>query len=399
MITYMDRVVISAAVPSIQKELGLSIVAMGWILSSFRWGYALFQIPGGWLGDRFGARRALTGIVIWWSGFTALTAASFSAASMAIVRFLFGMGEAGAFPIATRSLSRWMLPTERGYAQGITHAGSRLGAAFTPPIVVWLIASYGWRTPFLVFGALGLVWAAVWFWYYRDTPEEHGSLNDAERALIREQLGGGAKRASKEAPWKAIFAARQVWVLSAMYFCYGYSLAVYLDWFPKYLNAHRGFDLKQMGIYASLPLLAGVVGDFLGGWLSDRWAHSSGNLRLARRGVGAFGFALASLCILPATLTADAQWSVVFTCLAYFGLELTVGVSWAIPLDIGGDFAGSVAAVMNTMGNVGGAISAAVVGYLVQGYGWNVPFLVSAALCVTGSLLFARIDASRKLFT
>ena len=161
MITYMDRVVISAAVPSIQKELGLSIVAMGWILSSFRWGYALFQIPGGWLGDRLGARRALTGIVIWWSGFTALTAASFSAGSMALVRFLFGMGEAGAFPIATRSLSRWMLPTERGYSQGITHAGSRLGAAFTPPIVVWLIAAYGWRTPFLVFGALGLVWAAV----------------------------------------------------------------------------------------------------------------------------------------------------------------------------------------------------------------------------------------------
>lgn len=399
MITYMDRVVISAAVPSIQKELGLSIVAMGWILSSFRWGYALFQIPGGWLGDRFGARRALTGIVIWWSGFTALTAASFSAGSMALVRFLFGMGEAGAFPIATRSLSRWMLPTERGYSQGITHAGSRLGAAFTPPIVVWLIAAYGWRTPFLVFGALGLVWAAVWFWYYRDTPEEHGSLNEAERALIREQLGAPVKRSSKEAPWKAIFAARQVWVLSAMYFCYGYSLAVYLDWFPKYLTAHRGFDLKQMGFYASLPLLAGVVGDFLGGWLSDRWAHASGNLRLARRGVGTFGFALASVCILPATLTPDAHWSVVFTCLAFFGLELTVGVSWAIPLDVGGDFAGSVAAVMNTMGNIGGAISAAVVGYLVQGYGWNVPFLVSAALCVTGSLLFARIDASRKIFT
>lgn len=399
MITYMDRVVISAAVPSIQKELGISIVAMGWILSSFRWGYALFQIPGGWLGDRIGPRRALTLIVTWWSGFTALTAASFSATSMAVVRFLFGVGEAGAFPIATRSLSRWMLPTERGYAQGITHAGSRLGAAFTPPIVVWLIAEFGWRTPFYVFGVLGLFWAALWFWYYRDTPDEHGSLNDAERLLIRERLGAPNKRAATDVPWRIILGTRQIWVLSSMYFCYGYCLAVYLDWFPKYLNAHRGFDLKQMGFYASLPLLAGVFGDFLGGWLSDRWAHSSGNLRLARRGVGSFGFALAAAGILPATLTSDPYLSVLFTCLAFFGLELTVGVSWAIPLDVGGDFAGSVSAVMNTMGNIGGAISSAVVGYLVQGYGWNVPFLVAAALCVTAAFLFARIDASRRLFT
>ena len=399
MITYMDRVVISAAVPSIQQELGISIVAMGWILSSFRWGYALFQIPGGWLGDRIGPRRALSLIVTWWSGFTALTAASFSASSMAVVRFLFGVGEAGAFPIATRSLSRWMLPTERGYAQGITHAGSRLGAAFTPPIVVWLIAEFGWRTPFYVFGVLGLFWAVLWFWYYRDTPDEHGSLNEAERELIREKLGAPNKRSAKDVPWGIILGTRQIWVLSAMYFCYGYCLAVYLDWFPKYLNAHRGFDLKQMGFYASLPLLAGVLGDFLGGWISDRWAHSSGNLRLARRGVGSFGFAVAAAGILPATLTADPQLSVVFTCLAFFGLELTVGVSWAIPLDVGGDFAGSVSAVMNTMGNIGGAISSAVVGYLVQGYGWNVPFLVAAALCVTAAFLFARIDASRRLFT
>lgn len=399
MITYMDRVVISAAVPSIQKELDISIVAMGWILSSFRWGYALFQIPGGWLGDRIGPRRALTLIVTWWSAFTALTAGTFSAVSMGVVRFLFGVGEAGAFPIATRSLSRWMLPTERGYAQGITHAGSRLGAAFTPPIVVWLIAEYGWRTPFLVFGLLGLFWAGLWYWYYRDTPDEHISLNQGERDLIRERLGAPKSRAANDVPWGIIFGTRQVWVLSSMYFCYGYCLAVYLDWFPKYLNAHRGFDLKQMGFYASMPLLAGVLGDFLGGWVSDRWAHSSGNLRLARRGVGSFGFALAAAGIIPATLTADPHWSVVFTCIAFFGLELTVGVSWAIPLDVGGDFAGSVSAVMNTMGNVGGAISSAVVGYLVQGYGWNVPFLVAAALCVTGCFLFARIDAARRIFT
>jgi MFS family permease len=189
MITYMDRVVISSAVPSIQREFGFSIVTMGWILSAFQWAYALFQIPGGWLGDRIGPRRALSLIVVWWSCFTAATVFAWSAASMALIRFLFGMGEAGAFPIATRSLSRWMLPGERGFAQGVTHAGSRLGGALTPALVVIIIAAYGWRAPFVCFGSLGLVWAAVWFWYYRDSPAEHKSVNAAERDLIRNALG------------------------------------------------------------------------------------------------------------------------------------------------------------------------------------------------------------------
>ena len=173
MITYMDRVVISSAAPSMRKEFGLSLVTMGWILASFRWGYSLFQIPGGWLGDRIGPRRALSLIVAWWSAFTSLTALCWSAGSLAACRFLFGMGEAGAFPIATRSLSRWMLPAERGMAQGVTHAGSRLGAALTPPLVVALIVAYGWRMPFFVFGFLGVIWAVAWFFWYRDTPDEH----------------------------------------------------------------------------------------------------------------------------------------------------------------------------------------------------------------------------------
>src|ERR1700689_2300043 len=188
MITYVDRVVISSAVPSIQKEFGFSIVTMGWILSSFQWGYALFQIPGGWLGDRFGPRRTLTWIVTWWSLFTCATVFAWSAGSMALIRFLFGTGEAGAFPIATRSLSRWMLPTERGFAQGATHAGARLGGAITPALVVLIIAHYGWRTAFVCCGSLGSIWAAVWYWYYRNTPDEHQSVNSGEREQIRSAL-------------------------------------------------------------------------------------------------------------------------------------------------------------------------------------------------------------------
>ncbi len=398
MITYMDRVVIASAVPLIQKEFGFSMVTMGWILSSFRWGYALFQIPGGWLGDRFGPRRALAAIVTWWSVFTSITALSWSANSMAVFRFLFGMGEAGAFPIATRSLSRWMLPTERGYAQGITHAGSRLGAAMTPPLVVWLMVSYGWRTPFFVFGCLGLFWSGFWFYYYRDTPEEHSSVTKAELELIHSSMGGARSGRSHSVPWLTIFKNSRMWILSSMYFCYGYCLAVYLDWFPKYLNDHRGYNLKQMGMYASFPLLAGMLGDLYGGWYSDRLAHRSGNLKMARRNVGAGGFLLAAASILPATLTQNPELCVVFSCLAVFGIEVTVGVSWAIPLDIGGDYAGSVSAVMNMFGNIGGAISPALLAYLVRGYGWDVPFLLASGFCLLGAALYTQIDATKKIF-
>src|SRR5271154_5013167 len=185
MITYMDRVVISNAAPVIQKEFGFSLITMGWILASFRWAYAFFQIPGGWMGDRIGPRRALTIIVVWWSAFTSFTALSWNAASMAGVRFLFGVGEAGAFPIATRSLSRWMLPGERGFAQGVTHAGSRLGSAKTPPPAVWIVTRYNGRAAFLTFGVRGIVWAAAWLFYYRGAPDEHAGVNLAERHLIR----------------------------------------------------------------------------------------------------------------------------------------------------------------------------------------------------------------------
>jgi MFS family permease len=396
-ITYMDRAVISLAVPHIREEFGFSMVTMGWILASFQLGYSLFQIPVSWLGDRIGPRRALALIVTWWSVFTSATVLAWNAASMIAVRFLFGVGEAGAFPIATRSLSRWMLPEERGYAQGVTHAGSRFGAAFTPTVVVLLIASFGWRTPFVLFGMLGLVWAAVWHWYYRDMPDEHASVNQAELDLIQKATGGAKRGNSKSVPWRAILSSPTLWTLSAMYFCYGFCFAAYFYWFPTYLNTHRGFDLKQMGFYTSLPLLAAALGNFAGGWISDVWAKRTGNLKLARRGVAVLGFLVAGAMIIPATLTADPMTCVWLTCLALFALETTVGVSWAIPLDIGGDYAGSVSAVMNTCGNMGGTISPALLAYLVSGHGWNVPFFLASGLCVTAAALFSRIDATRRI--
>ena len=395
MITYMDRVVISAAVPSIQKEFGFSMIAMGWILSSFQWAYALFQIPGGWLGDRFGPRRVLAGIVTWWSTFTCATTLGWSAISFAAIRFLFGAGEAGAFPIATRSLSRWMLPSERGFAQGITHAGSRLGGALTPALVVLLITRFGWRSPFWCFGAIGFVWALFWYWYYRDTPAEHGSVNAQELALIR--ASAPAISPDKPAvPWGRILGSSQMWVIAAMYFCYAYNVGMYLVWFPKYLNAERGFSIEKMGLYASLPLLAGTLGDLLGGWISDLLVKRF-QLAKARRVVAVFGFLLAAVSIPPACFVNDPVLSVLLSGLAMFGFELTVGCSWALTLDIGGQFAGSIAALMNTFGNLGGATAAAVTGYIVSVYGWPAAFLVVAGLSVVGAALFLKIDASREI--
>ncbi|HTW30588.1 MAG TPA: MFS transporter [Candidatus Sulfotelmatobacter sp.] len=396
MITYMDRVNLASAVPVIQKDLGFSMITIGWIFAAFRWGYALFQIPGGWLGDRIGGRRALALVVVWWSAFTSLTAFAWSALSMGVCRFFFGLGEAGAFPIATRSLSAWILPTERGFAQGVTHAASRVGAALTPALVVMLMLRFGWRAPFVLFGILGLFWAVAWYWFFRDTPSEHHFTNLAERRLIEESVG--VRHASaKTVPWRLILLSPSVWTLSLMYFCYGYSIDIYLDWFPKYLNDHRGFNLTQMGFYASLPLLAGAAGDLLGGSISDRLAKRYGNLKAARRGVALAGFILAAIFIVPATLTPNSIASVFYSCGAVLGLELTVGVSWAIPLDIGGDYAGSIASVMNTFGNLGSAVSPILLAYLVKLFSWNMPFLVCSWLCAAGALFSLGVNAEKKI--
>jgi MFS transporter, ACS family, glucarate transporter len=393
MITYMDRQILAVARPVISKELGISLLTMGTITGAFRLAYALFQIPGGWLGDRFGARRALTAIVVWWSIFTGFTAMAWNAASMMVIQVFFGMGEAGAFPIATRSLARWMRPTERGFAQGITHAGSRLGAALSPPIVVMIMAAYGWRAAFLAFGVIGLIWSATWFAYYRNTPEEHAGVNQAERDLI----GSGGRKRSTEIPWRRILAHGNLWILAVMYFCYNFNLNVYQDWFPTYLHDSRGMTLAKMGLYASLPLFAGTLGDMAGGSFSDMVLKRTGKVNLARRWVAIAGFLLSAAATIPAIFAHDPRVSVAFYSLAFFGLEWTVGISWAVPLDIGGDFAGSVSAVMNSLGNLGGAVSAFVATYAAAHYGWNSAFLLTSVLCVIAALLFLKVDASKRI--
>jgi sugar phosphate permease len=394
-ITYLDRVLLSNALPVIQKEFGFSLASMGLILGCYQWAYALFQIPGGWFGDRAGPRIALASVVIWWSVFTFITGFSMSVTMMMICLFLIGMGEAGAFPISNRALSRWMLPAERGFAQGATHAGSRLASAATPMIVAALIASYSWHVPFYLFAAIGVIWAVAWFSFYRDAPREHHGVNAAEREKIEAALGTPKPR--QPIPWRMILGSRQMWVLAAMYFCYGYAINMFLAWYPKYLDGARGYTLAEMGFFASLPLAAGVVGDIMGGVISDYIIHKTGRIKFARSSVSIFGFLLAAVCVPLAVLEPDRYLSAALFAGAVFGLELVVGNAWAVTLDIGGSFAGSCSAVMNTFGNIGGAIVATATGFIVNAYGWNAAFYAVAALAVLGAILFTQIDAGRKL--
>lgn len=395
-VTYLDRVLISNAMPVIQQEFGFGIGAAGLIMSAYAWAYAIFQIPGGWFGDRMGPRVALATVVTWWSAFTFLAGFSSSVTMLAVCLFLVGLGEAGAFPISNRALSRWMLPSERGFAQGTTHAGSRLAGAATPFLVALLIGAYSWHVPFWLFGTVGIAWAVIWYGYYRDVPREHRGINDAERTKIEAALGTVPKT-RQPIPWKLILSSRQMWTVAAMYFCYGYSLNMFLAWYPKYLSAERSYDLHQMGLFTSLTLAAAVVGDIMGGVLSDLIIHRTGRIKFARQSVAITGFLIAAIFI-PLGVHMDGPYmTAAMFGLGVFGLELVVGNAWAVTLDIGGHFAGSCSAVMNTLGNIGGAIVTTVTGFIVAAYGWSPAFYVVTGFCVLGAALFTQIDAGRKL--
>jgi MFS transporter, ACS family, glucarate transporter len=396
-ITYLDRVLLSNALPTIQKQFGFSIVTLGLVQSCYNWSYALFQIPGGWFGDRVGPRIALASVVVWWSVFTFLTGLSSSLTMLMGCLFLIGLGEAGAFPIANRALSRWMLPNERGIAQGTTHAGSRMASTLTPVLVATLIGAYGWHMPFFLFALVGICWAAVWIFYYRDVPSEHKSVNEAERRKIVNALGATGKH--HHIPWRLILTSSQMWILAAMYFCYGYAMNMFIAWYPKYLNAERGYSLAQMGFFASLTLAAAVVGDVCGGLFSDLIIRRTGRIKFGRQVVAISGYLIAAVFIPLGCFVKDPYLTAAMFGMGLFGLELVVGNAWAVTLDIGGSFAGSCSAVMNTFGNIGAAIMAAATGFIVRDFGWNAAFYVISVLCVAGALLFTRIDAGRKLAT
>jgi sugar phosphate permease len=394
LITYLDRVNISTAAPAISKEFGFDKVTMGIIFSAFVWAYAGFQVPGGWLSDRFGARGVLAGVVGYWSIMTAATAMAFGSVSFVVIRFLFGVGEAGAFPGATRAMQLWYPRRERGLVQGVTHSASRLGAAIAPPIVVLIMSHFGWRSVFYICGASGLVWSLWWYLTYRNLPEEHSLVNKSELETIRGLDGKGAINPppieqQTNVPWSVLVRSPNMWAIMCAYFTYVYCLWIFLSWLPSYLMEARHFTLIKVGLYASLPLFAGVIGDTVGGVTTDWLLKVTGSARIGRRVVAIVGLLGCAICIVPAALTSNAYVAVYGLTASMFFLEFTIGPSWAVPMDTGGKYSGTVSGMMNMAGNIGGALSPLVFGFLAQGGNWQAPFIVAAVLLVAGSAVWA----------
>jgi MFS family permease len=394
---YLDRAVMGSATPAIMAEFHINKIGMGWSTSAFNWSYALFQVPGGWLADRYGPRLILAGALAWWSIFTSATGLSYSAMSLALARFFFGVGEAAAFPSSSRALLRWLPVRQRAFGQGFQHAGSRFGAAMAPLIValISMIAPFSWRYVFYLLGVIGVVWAVIWYSYYRDNPRQHSSVNEEEIDVIDAGPQLRIRQQTRVVPWKCILASHDLWYLSAMYFCYGWVLWLYLQWLPTYFIEARHFTAIKSGLFTSVPLLAATLTNVAGGWISDHLARRWENLRHGRCRVSIIGFAVAGIALVPGVLARSNYLSLAWITLALAGLELTVAVSWAICLDIGGEFTGSVSAIMNMLGNIGGAVAAVVIGYLSTLYGWNWPFLTASVLCIIAAVLATRINPSR----
>lgn len=392
LITYMDRSNISVAQPEIAKQFGLSKTAMGLVLAAFTWAYALGQVPSGWFGDRFGPKRVLTVIMTLWSATAVMTGAAFGFSSLFGARFLLGLSESGAFPVASRGMQLWFPRVERGRIQGTTHFFSRFAVAVTPFIAGSILLAFGWRAIFYIFGSLGVVWAIAFSLFYRDLPEEHKGVNRMELAVIRGVNPDGTLKppaiTKLATPWKQILLSPNMWFISLGYFCFFFGTNFYLTWYPTYLREHLHMYIRSLGIWGSVPLLAGMAGDISGGTLSDLILKATGKAKLARRVVAAPGFLLASAFVIPAALTANRFSSILFLAASFFFLEWVIGPAWAVPMDVGGQFSGTVTGVMNMVGALGGASTAVVYGSLFNRGFWVAPFLVSAGVMVVGALIW-----------
>lgn len=395
LICFAHRIAISVLAPMIQREFGFDKLTMGFIFSAFVIAYALGQIPGGWIGDQLGPRRALPVIVAVWSLFTVLTAQAFSAASFIAVRLLFGFSEGGAYPTATRAMQLWYPKQERGFVQGIAHAFSRFGGAVVPPVAIFIMEIWGWRAVFYVFGAFGIGWSILFYAVYRNTPEENKWVNKAELAHIRGMDSNGTIHTGvgcaekPKVPWRTLLTTPNMWYVVLSWVCWNYAIYFFLTWLPTYLVEYRHFHIQEMAIFASLPLLAGMVGNTVGGVLTDKVYVRTSNLKFARQVVAVPALLAAAALMLPAALSRGQYTALVSLVAAQFFLECVQGPQWSLPMDIGGRYAGTVAGVMNGFGNLAGALSPIIFGFLVQRGLWQAPFFMTAVMLVIGAGIWA----------
>jgi len=390
-VTYIDRVCISQAESDIRRALGLTPVEMGYAFAAFAWAYAIFEIPGGWLGDWIGPRRVLLRVVLWWSFFTAATGWARGWLSLVVTRFLFGAGEAGCFPNLTKAFTTWLPQRERVRAQGIMWMSARWGGAFTPLLVVWVIHYMSWRHAFEVFGALGVLWAAVFYPWFRDNPRDHKGVNAAELALLAD--AGKLAGAHTHVPWKKLVASRTVWMLCAQYFCLSYPWYFYITWMPTYLKDYRHLDPEYAARLAIFPLFFGGLGCAFSGLVSPRVARWTGSAGTARRLVAYVGFCGASILLLAHTAIRDPLWAMLVMGLASFANDLVMPGAWGACMDVGGKYAGTLSGSMNTLGNVAGGLAPVVFGYVIQMTGsCTLNFYIMAAIYLLAALCWRFID-------
>ncbi|HTJ03358.1 MAG TPA: MFS transporter [Methylovirgula sp.] len=384
MITYIDRVNISTAASAMQKDLGLSHTELGMAFAAFAYPYAFFQIAGGWLGDRLGPRKTLLICGAIWSAATILVGFVNGAISLIIVRFLLGIGEGSAFPVATRALSNWMAPSRRGFAQGITHSFARLGNALTPPIVAMLVLSVSWRGSFIIVGVISFIWVAVWWLYFRDDPRSHKDITQEELAPLPPLKTATERR---PVPWRRLLT--RILPVTLTDFCYGWTLWLFLSWIPSFFLHEYHLNLKTSAFFASGVFFAGVVGDTVGGTVSDLILRKTGNISLARTSVIVVGFLGAFFCMLPIAFGVS-DLTTIAMCLsgAFFFAELIVGPIWAVPMDIAPQHAGTASGFMNFGFGVAGMISPVVFGAIIDAtHRWDLPFIVSLGLLLAGAVL------------
>ena len=384
-ITYVDRVNIATAATSIRRELSLSGTQLGFILSAFGYPYIVFQIFGGWLGDRVGPRRTLFVCGLIWTAATILTGFVGGLTTLFFARVMLGLGEGATFPVATRAMQAWTPPGRRGFAQGLTHAFARFGNALTPPIVAWLIALVTWRGSFVALGCASLLWVVAWVWYFRDNPAEHTGITseELERLPHRGRAPDGGR---VEIPWKRL--ALRMWPVTVVYFCYGWTLWMYLNWLPSYFDHEYHLQLSRSALFSAAVFSAGVGGDYLGGVISDSVLKRTGDIRRARCHFVVVAFSASFLCVLPIFFTHDLTVVVLSLGAAFFSAELVIGPMWAIPMDIAPKYSGTASGFMNTGSAVAAVLSPLAFGFVIDLTGnWNLPFIASMCLLLVGAVL------------
>ena len=386
MVTFLDRINISVAGSSIMHDLNLSPSEWGWVQSAFILSYGLLQIPMGALGDRFGHRKILSAIVLWWSAFTAFTGLAGGLASLLVIRFMFGIGEAGSSPCSTGVISHWFEKGEVGKAQGYVWAASRMGGALTPFVVIPVMMWVGWRAAFYLLGALGVVWAVVWFWYYRD-PSMTSVTSETRKT------GNNAIR------WNALVGNKQFWLICGMYFFYAFGSWFFFSWFPTFMELGRGFDKTELTYAVAVPFIMSMIGNIVGGHLTDKLTNRYG-IKVGRKALGSTSLAVSAMCMFLAAFIPGKMAVFVFLSLCFGIFDLMLPSAWALCIDLGKHHAGTLSGAMNTAGNIGGFCCGILFGELVQQSGnYNLPLYMIAVMLIVSAVLFAFINPEKPIIS